>query len=31
VLSEDDLLDIYAFLRSLPKPVSATTIPLLQK
>lgn len=31
VLSEDDLLDIYAFLRSLPKPVSANTIPLLQK
>jgi len=31
VLSEDDLLDIYAFLRSLPKPVSANTLPLLQK
>jgi mono/diheme cytochrome c family protein len=31
VLSDDDLLDIYAFLRSLPKPVSANTIPLLQK
>jgi hypothetical protein len=30
VLSDSELADIYAFLRSVPKPPNAQSIPLLQ-